>query len=151
MEKDANVKRGQKNYKILVVDNNTGRRQLLETWLSHSGFSVVAVHDGYDAIGIFQRELFDLVLTNITRPGINGNILAQFVHAFSEDIPVIAVTATPYFAGPDFDLILSSPYELEGLVDSLLDVLQGPRIANSGLSVKRGKSLSPFHGSAYAD
>ena len=119
-----NEKRESSNYRILVVEDNNAHLQLLDSWLSESGFSVVAVHDGYDAIEIFQKELFDLVLTNICRPGINGNILAQFIHAFSKEIPVIAVTASPDLAGSDFDLVISKPYELDGLVTSLQYVLQ---------------------------
>ncbi|MDA3902253.1 MAG: response regulator [Desulfuromusa sp.] len=137
----SNEKRGSTNYKILVVDDNNAHLQLMETWLNESGFSVVAVHDGYEAIGIFQKDLFDLVLTNICRPGINGNILAQFVHAFSKEIPVIAVTASPYLAGPDFDLVLSKPYELEGLVNSLQYVLQKIPPASSNLNSNKHKLL----------
>ena len=120
----TNKQRFDSNYKILVVDDSNTHLQLLETWLNESGFSVVAVNDGYEAINKFKNEHFDLVLTDICMPGINGNILAQLIHAFRDDVPVVAVTASPFLADLDFDLVISKPCELEGLVTSLQYVLQ---------------------------
>lgn len=133
-----NEKKENSNYKILVVDDNSDLLLLIETWLSESGFSVVAVNGGHEAIKRFQKELFDLVLTDICMPGIDGNILAQFVHAFNKEIPVIALTASPYFTGPYFDLVLSKPHDIAGLVNSLQYVLQKiPPHANNLNNIKR--------------
>ncbi len=112
------------NYRILIVDDSNAHLQLLETWLSESGFTVVAVNDGYEAIDRFNRESFDLVLTDICMPRLNGNILAQYIHIIRKEVPVVAITASPFLADPDFDLVLSKPCELEGLVTSLQYVLQ---------------------------
>lgn len=141
MQKHINVKRENRNYKILVVEDSNAHLQLLDSWLSESGFTVIAVNDGYDAIERFHKERFDLVLTNICMPGINGNILAQFVHAFRKEIPVIAVTETPHLANADFDLVLSKPYELEGLVNSLQYVLQKSPPPGSNLNSSKRKLL----------
>ena len=124
MQAQINEKRPEPNYRILVVDDSNAHLQLLETWLSESGFAVVTVRDGYEAISRFNDEHFDLVLTDICMPGVNGNILAQYIHILRKEVPVVAVTASPFLADLDFDLVISKPYELEGLVTSLQYVLQ---------------------------
>ncbi len=124
MRMQTNEKRSVTSYRILVVDDSNAHLQLLETWLSESGFSVVAVNDGYEAIDRFNNERFDLVLTDICMPELNGNILARYIHIIRQDVPVVAVTASPFLADIDFDLVISKPYELEGLVTSLQNVLQ---------------------------
>lgn len=141
MQMPATKKRENTNYKILIVEDSNAHLQLLESWLSESGFTVVAVKDGYDAIERFPKEHFDLVLTNICMPGISGNILAQFVHAFRKETPVIAVSETPHPADPDFDLVLSKPHELEGLVNSLQYVLQKNPPPDSNLNSSKRKLL----------
>ena len=149
MQAQTNAKRENSDYKILVVDDSSDLLQLLEAWLSESGFSVVAVNSGHEAIERFQKELFDLVLTDICMPGIDGNILAQFVHAFNKDIPVIALTATPCFAGPYFDLVLSKPHGIAGLVDSLQYLLQKTPPPASPLESIKHQHLHQLCGSEY--
>lgn len=138
MQAQKNEKRENPSYRILVVDDNNAHLHLLETWLRESGFSVIAVRDGYEAIDRFNNEHFDLVLTDICMPGLNGNILAQYIHTIREDVPVVAVTASPFLAYTDFDLVLSKPCELEGLVNSLQYVLQRiPSPASNLNNIKR--------------
>ena len=149
MQAQMNEKQENSNYKILVVDDSSDLLQLLETWLSESGFSVVAVNSGHEAIERFQKELFDLVLTDISMPGIDGNILAQFVHAFNEDIPVIALTASPCFTGPYFDLVLSKPHDIAGLVNSLQYVLQKTPPPDSNLNNIKRQHLLQLCGTEY--
>ena len=134
---DKNEKRTATNYRILVVDDSNTHLQLLETWLSESGFSVVAVSDGYEAIDRFNHEHFDLVLTDICMPRLNGNILAQYIHIIRKDVPVVAITASPYLADPDFDLIISKPCELAGLVTSLQYVLH--KLPNTLINLNASK------------
>ncbi len=146
MQAQLNEKSENSNYKILVVDDSNAHLQLLETWLSESGFSVVAVNDGYEAIDRFNNEDFDLVLTDICMPRLNGNILAQYIHIIRKDVPVVAVTASPFLADSDFDLVLSKPCELEGLVNSLQYVLQKIPPPDSNLNSIKRKLLHQLQG-----
>ena len=71
---------------------------------------------GIDAL---CAEAFDLVLTDICMPGISGNILAGYVHNLRVDIPVIAVTASPWLANELFDMVIEKPFELTFLLDTI--------------------------------
>ncbi len=56
--------------RVLVVDNDQSNLQLLGKWLNRCGFTVVTAHNGYEAVRSFNREWFDLVLTDVCMPGI---------------------------------------------------------------------------------
>ncbi len=107
------------NYKILVVDDNDSIRQLIMTKLRSGGFDVVCAESGLDAIQQFNNESFDLILTDINMPGINGNILAQYIRNVTMDVPVIGITGEPWLAGDYFDTVIEKPFELKFLMDSI--------------------------------
>ncbi len=148
---EKNAKRTNPTYRILLVDDSNAHLQLLEAWLSESGFAVVAVNDGYAAIDRFNHEHFDLVLTDICMPKLNGNILAQYIHIIRKDVPVVAVTASPFLADPDFDLVISKPYELEALVNSLQYVLGKYPAATSAINALKIKLLNKLKDAEYGD
>ena len=105
--------------KILIVDDNEVFLQLFRTKLFGCGFSVVTANSGIEAIRKFTRDSFDLVLTDIYMPGLNGNILARYIRNVSKDVPVIAVTAAPWLANESFDMVIEKPFELKFLMDSM--------------------------------
>ena len=105
--------------RILIVEDNESIRRLLETKLDRSGFEVVCADNVVDGIKRFNAEAFDLVLTDICMPGISGNILAGYVRNLRVDIPVIAVTASPWLANELFDMVIEKPFELTFLLDTI--------------------------------
>ena len=105
--------------RVLVVDNGQSNLQLLETLLNRCGFTVVTAHNGYEAVRRFNKEWFDLVLMDICTPGINGNILAQHIKKFGDDVPVIAVTPSPRLVDNYFDMVVTNPFEQSFLMNSI--------------------------------
>ncbi|MEQ8222977.1 MAG: response regulator, partial [Candidatus Eremiobacterota bacterium] len=57
---------------ILVVDDENTIRELLYRLLRSKGYHVVTASDGEEALKILKREQFDLLLSDIRMPGING-------------------------------------------------------------------------------
>ncbi len=105
--------------RILVVEDNESIRSLLKTRLNHSGFEVVCADNIIDGIKRFNAETFDLVMSDICMPGLGGNMLARYIHNLRADIPVIAVTATPWLANKMFDMVIEKPFELIFLLDTI--------------------------------
>ncbi len=105
--------------RILIVDDNEVILQLLRTKLCGCGFSVVTANSGIEAIHKLTRDSFDLVLTDIHMPGLNGNILARYIRNVCKHVPVIAVTAAPWLANESFDMVIEKPFELKFLMDSI--------------------------------
>ncbi len=106
--------------RILVVDDNREVRDLLDTLFKQCGFIVVLANNGLEALRKFNDEgLFHIVLTDICMPGINGNILSKRIKKMSVNIPVIAITASPELAENYFDEVLTKPFDLEHLLETV--------------------------------
>ncbi|MGH9801145.1 MAG: sigma-54-dependent transcriptional regulator, partial [Blastocatellia bacterium] len=80
-------------HKILVVDDERGARMALEVPLRMSGYDVAAASCGRDAIAMGQGKSFDVVLTDIYMPDINGLEVVREFRRFSPNTKIIAVTA----------------------------------------------------------
>lgn len=83
------------NYKILIVDDITANIELLSNLLELSGFDVSYVKNGKNAIQKVEKEPPDLILLDITMPGMSGfEVCRHFKdHLHTKDIPIIFITA----------------------------------------------------------
>lgn len=80
---------------ILVVEDSITSRTLLKSILESSGFAVKTAIDGAEAFALLKTEHFDLVVSDIDMPRMNGIDLTEKIRADSElsDLPVVLVTA----------------------------------------------------------
>jgi CheY-like chemotaxis protein len=58
--------------RILVVDNDSGVRQIIETFLQNLQFTVRLAENGQEAIDLYRAEKFDLVLLDMRMPAMDG-------------------------------------------------------------------------------
>jgi DNA-binding NtrC family response regulator len=79
--------------KILVVDDEEGARELFNTILTDEGYEVALAINGEDGISQFKNALFDLVVTDIKMPGMDGLQLLQEIRKTGSKADVIMVTA----------------------------------------------------------
>lgn len=79
---------------ILVIDNGNGERRGTRKLLSSLGFDVVQASTGLAGLELIQRlpESFQLVLTNLTLPGLPGPIVVETLRLFRPDLPVLCMT-----------------------------------------------------------
>jgi len=79
--------------KILVVDDEEGARELFNTILSDEGYEVSLAVNGEDALSHMKNASFDLVVTDIKMPGMDGLQLLQEIRKTGSKADVIMVTA----------------------------------------------------------
>ncbi len=79
--------------RILVVDDEGKMRRLLELSLKNMGHAVVQAVDGEAAVRAFDDGPFDLVLTDLRMPRMDGIALLRALRERGEDVPVIVLTA----------------------------------------------------------
>lgn len=85
---------------ILVADDDADIRELIEVLLTRDGHDVVTAADGAEAIVSFDRADFDLVVTDLNMPVVDGVELTQRVRAHARgSVPILLVTASA--AGDD--------------------------------------------------
>lgn len=79
--------------KILVVDDEEGARDLFNTILTDEGYDVALANGGEEALGLFKSNPFDLVITDIKMPVMDGLQLLQEIRKMGSKTDVIMVTA----------------------------------------------------------
>ena len=77
----------------MVVDDDSSMRMILSESLEGCGYTVQASENGADALEALQKDAFDLVLTDMKMPGINGMEVLRGVKGISPEIPVVVMTA----------------------------------------------------------
>lgn len=80
---------------LLVVDDNPASAALLARLFTARGYQVTTSGDGREALGLFRRQPFDLILLDITMPGANGFAVLEAVRAAHPptELPIIMATA----------------------------------------------------------
>jgi two-component system response regulator HydG len=111
--------------KILVVDDDADACELLEAALGERGYKVKTDTDAQRAVDLFQREEFDLVVTDLNLGQSSGLDVCRQVNEAHPGIPVIVVTAYGDISAAvgalragAYDFI-TKPIELEQLAHSL--------------------------------
>lgn len=85
----------EKQIKILIAEDSITSRMLIRNILETAGFQVKTAVDGLEAFQILQNDSFDLVVSDIEMPGMNGFELTSKIRmdARFAAIPVVLVTA----------------------------------------------------------
>ena len=106
---------------ILVIDDESGITQVIEEALRMVGYEVEVACNGREGIRKFDDQPYDLVITDICMPGVNGNSVARHIRNSSNgSTPIIGISGTPWMLeNDDFDMVLAKPFPLEDLIDSV--------------------------------
>jgi len=88
------VRRGTKG-RVLVVDDERIVARVLARVLESAGHQVEACFAGADALNILDRSAFDVVLSDISMPGLDGIELLRAVRGRDLDLPVVLITGAP--------------------------------------------------------
>ncbi|WP_164008353.1 sigma-54-dependent transcriptional regulator [Pyxidicoccus trucidator] len=79
--------------RVLVVEDEREMRAMLEKGLTRRGFTPVALPSADEALARLAAEDFDVVLTDLRMPGMDGLALCERIALNRPDIPVVVVTA----------------------------------------------------------
>jgi len=108
-------------FRILLAEDEQVMREYLARALERSGYEVVAVNSGTAAAPLLEAERFDLLLTDIIMPEMDGIQLAQYCNMVSPTTDVIFITGfsgVALRAGASIPnaKILAKPFHLKDLV-----------------------------------
>ncbi len=79
--------------KILVVEDDTDLNRFVSTSLRNAGYDVISAFNGLEALEKTENSSFDLLLTDIMMPKMNGFELAESVRSSDKATPIIFMTA----------------------------------------------------------
>lgn len=115
--------------KILLAEDDDSLRGFLMTALKRAGHTVKDFDEGRTALKALEREVFDLLLTDIVMPGLDGIELARRGAELDPAMKIVFITG---FAGvslssgspaPAGAKVLSKPFHLRELVDEVERVM----------------------------
>ncbi|HEY9858513.1 MAG TPA: response regulator [Candidatus Obscuribacterales bacterium] len=94
----SGIATGQPTYRILVVEDSATNRFLLVNILSHVGFAVEAVENGYEALAVWERWQPDLIFMDIQMPVMNGYEATRQIKQSSlgQKTVIVALTASAF-------------------------------------------------------
>ncbi len=79
--------------KILVVEDERHMREIIKMLLEQEGFDVLTAADGTQGIQSLESEIFNLVITDIRMPGVDGFGILKRAREISPDTAIIMITA----------------------------------------------------------
>ena len=78
--------------KILIIEDEKPLAHALQLKLSHEGFYVVATNSGEEGLQYLEKEHFDLVLTDLIIPGVDGFKILETIKEKKMKIQVMVMT-----------------------------------------------------------
>ena len=119
---------------ILLVEDAEPLRKLAQTFLAAAGFHVLSAASGEDALEVAARHggTFDLLLTDVVMPGMNGRVLAEQLLPRQPGMKVLYMSGytDSFIAGhgvldPGGAQLLHKPFTEEVLIRKVREVLDG--------------------------
>ncbi|NWF72122.1 MAG: sigma-54-dependent Fis family transcriptional regulator [Nitrospirae bacterium] len=129
--------------KILVVDDERGLREVLSIMLKRAGYAVIEASDGEEAMGHINKEIFDLVITDLRMPKADGMEVLKAVKSSSPETVVLVVTA---FATADSAVdamkqgaydYLTKPFQVDEVQLIIRNALEKRRLSAENILLKR--------------
>ncbi len=79
--------------KILIAEDEKGMRDVLEIFLQEEGFHIFSAKDGREAIEMLEKDIFDVVITDVKMPHADGFEVLKRTKELSPSTVVIMITA----------------------------------------------------------
>ena len=80
-------------HKILIAEDDTELRQLFAYVLTRNGYAAKGVGNGCEALEALDKEYFDLIISDIMMPVMDGYELVRQLRAAGSTTPVLMITA----------------------------------------------------------
>jgi len=124
-------------FKILVVEDDRDLNRSVCSFLNHSGYEATGCLSADEAYDAMYNTMFDLIVSDIMMPGIDGYEFAKTVRSLNEEIPILFMTARDDFASKQrgyrvgIDDYMIKPIDLDELFLRIGALLRRAKIASS--------------------
>ena len=124
-------------FKILVVEDDADLNRSVCSFLNQSGYEATGCLNAEDAFDAMYDNVFDLIVSDIMMPGIDGFEFVKSVREINEEIPILFMTARDDFAAKQrgyrvgVDDYMVKPIDLDELFLRIGALLRRAKIASS--------------------
>ena len=149
---DANIKSKQKEMKILIVEDNDDLRNFMQIPLGEE-FEIITAEDGVKAWKIIEKEMPDLIVSDVMMPNMDGFELCKLAKSTYETshIPIILLTALSDKAeqlhglGLGADDYLTKPFDMSLLTQKIKSIiLNRDAVRERALKLIKANSQEPI-------
>ena len=120
--------------RFLVVDDNEDIRDVFCRLVERAGHGATTASDGQEAVEILQRELFDVMLLDLTMPRMNGVDVVRWMRAHPDVAPTMRVVVISAWAGEHravlqelgIEDVMQKPLRIQQLTDLIEETLLRP-------------------------
>jgi CheY-like chemotaxis protein len=115
--------------RILLVEDERSTRESLGQLLLLDDHIVVEANNGAEALGLFARDRFDVVLTDYLLPFLKGTELSGRIKDLAPDQPILMITGQGLRPGRHnrVDAVLRKPFDLGKLRSALVEVMKAKK------------------------
>ena len=124
-------------FRILVVEDDRALNKSVCSFLNHSGYEATVCLNAADAYDAMYTNVFDLIVSDIMMPGVDGFEFARNVRALNQEIPILFMTARDDIASKQrgfrigVDDYMVKPIDLDELFLRIGAILRRAKIAAS--------------------
>lgn len=124
-------------FKILVVEDDRALNRSVCSYLNNNGYEVIGCLNADDAYDAMYDNMFDLIISDIMMPGVDGFEFAKSVRTLNENIPILFMTARDDLASKQrgfnvgIDDYMVKPIDLDELFLRIGALLRRAKIASS--------------------
>ena len=143
-------------FQVLVVEDDQELNRTVCAYLNQNGYQALGclnANEAYDAT--YGGTLFDLIISDIMMPGVDGFAFAKTVRELNQEIPILFMTARDDFASKQrgfqagIDDYMVKPIDLDELLLRMEALLRRARIASSKKLTVGGLTLDAEEHTAY--
>jgi two-component system OmpR family response regulator len=114
---------------VLVIDDEADVRDLVADVLASRGYEITVAAGGREGLACFEAATYDVVLTDVGMPDLDGWEVARAIKSSRADTPVLLLTgwsdAADSALGTRVDGILKKPFGLDELAAAVAEALAG--------------------------
>ena len=124
-------------FKILVVEDDRDLNRSVCSFLNHSGYEAIGALSADEAYDEMYKHTFDLIVSDIMMPNIDGFEFAKTVRSLNNEIPILFMSARDDFAAKQrgyrigIDDYMTKPIDLDELFLRIGALLRRSKIASS--------------------
>lgn len=144
-------------FKILIVEDDKELNKSVCSFLNNSGYQAVGCLNANTAYDAMYEEVFDLIISDIMMPEIDGFEFTKTIRTLNEDIPILFITARDDFASKQrgyrvgIDDYMVKPLDLDELFLRIGALLRRAKIASSRTIVVGSFTMDMDEHTAYLD
>ena len=142
-------------FKILVVEDDRELNKVVCSYLTQKGYEAVGCFGANEAYDAMYGTIFDLIVSDIMMPGINGFEFAKAVRELNQEIPILFMTARDDLTSKQrgfqigIDDYMVKPIELDELVLRIGALMRRAKIASSKKLTVGSVTLNAEENTAY--